>query len=89
MRVGMVVSGIGLVLISSICLLTGVLGPALESTPEGPAYWSEVAAKMFALEYGGMVSRPAGCCLILGITLVFIGLRNRRAELPVSASSGV
>src|SRR5262249_29422447 len=68
-QTGMVLPGVGLILISGFFLGTLVLGPAMETNPDNPAYWSEVIERVRRYD-GGLVTVPTILGLLLGALCV-------------------
>ena len=71
----LVFSGVGLIVVSGFLLGTLVLGPALETNPDDPAYWSEVI-ELIRLHDRGLVTIPTTLGLILGATCIIGALRR-------------
>ena len=76
---GMVLSGIGILLLSGFFLLW-VFALASMTDDTDPNYWSEVLNKMFGLQYGARVAIPASFGLLLGIASVVLGIYKAGAK---------
>jgi hypothetical protein len=72
-QIGMVLTGVGLILVCGF-LLFYAFELASMTNPNDPDYRSEVLGKMFGLEYVGLVVRPATFGLLLGLALIVFGI---------------
>jgi hypothetical protein len=75
----MIVAGVGMILVCAamLCFAYQIAGKV--AIPSDPASGSSVLEKMFALNDGGWAAIPGLVGLIVGIGLVVLGIRGRKA----------